>query len=404
MMKLKNVVKVIGILSIVIFFGSIQSCSSSSDDPIPPVVDPPPTVEIPGDSNNSKVVGSSHVIPRYFFGTEDCLNEGANFLLDMGTEVIKIWYYNGSEKPSIMYPWNSNWTNPVSLVEGLDQQHYKDLFDKPFKSFVMNVASFVQSWNIYYWRSGISQAQMDQEEAEFYELTKELLTRYAGTGKTFVLQHHEGDWHTRGNTDASTPASATIHANMVKWLNARQRGVTKARDESTAQNVFVYHAAEINIVVNSMNNGQANMVNEVLPHTNLDLVSYSAYDSSLKIADNDGKGDGQILQDAMQYIKSQMPDSEAFGNNNVYIGEYGVPENSHSSAQIEAVMTNTVTVGLAESSPYIIYWQTYDNELVNAGLPVPVTSNYHVKGFWLKKPDGTTSKHYDYLKAVVNKQ
>ena len=359
-------------------------------------------LKLPGDvdipTTNPEIIGSSHVIPRYFFGGQDCLNEGADFLLAMGSKVIKIWYYNGGETPDIMYPWNSSWTTGVSsLVDGLNQQHFIDLFNKPFKTFVLNVASFVQVPDIYYWRNGISQAQEDQEEEEFYQFTKALLEKYAGTGKTFILQMHEGDWHTRGNTDATTPASATIHANMVKWLNARQRGVTKARNESTAPNVAVYHAAEITVVLNSLNNGQPNMVNEVLPYTNLDLVSYSAYDSSLAAAG----GDTQSFLDAVQYIKTMMPDSESYGNNNVYIGEYGVPENNYTQPQIQAVMQNTVDVGLAENCPYIIYWQLYDNELVNQSTPLPVTSNTDVRGFWLKKPDGTTSWHYSYLLGKI---
>ncbi len=186
---------------------------------------------------------------------------------------------------------------------------------------------------------------------------------------------------------------------MVQWLNARQRGVTRAREEVCAQDVFVYHAAEINVVLNAMNNGQPNMVNEVLPFTDLDLVSYSCYESCLNPALT---GDSEALRRAMQYIKLMMPDSAAFGSDNVYLGEYGIPGNEFTPAQVETVMTNTVTIGLEENSPYIIYWQLYDNELVNQGTPLPVTSNSDVRGFWLIKPDGTKSWHYDYLKAVID--
>lgn len=66
-------------------------------------------------------------------------------------------------------------------------------------------------------------------------------------------------------------------------------------------------------------------------------------------------------------------------------------------------MKNTVNIALDESCPYIIYWQVFDNELANAELAIPVTSNDHVRGFWLKRPDGSTSWHYEYLKSVINK-
>ncbi len=349
-------------------------------------------------ATNAEIIGSSHTRPIYYFGTEDCLNEGADFLLGMGSKVIKIWYYYGNETPDVMYPWNSTWdTNVNSLVEGLEQPYIKEFFAKPFKTFVLNVAAFANKNNIYYWKDGISKAQEDQEEEEFYQFTKALLAKYAGTGKTFILQMHEGDWHTRGNVDANTPASAAIHANMVKWLNARQRGVTKARNESKAPNVAVYHAAEINIVLNSMNNGQQNMVNAVLPYTNLDLVSYSAYDSCLKPA----WGDNHSFLDAVRYIKEKMPDSPSHGDNNVYIGEFGIPENEFTPQQIQDVMKNTVNVGLSENCPYIIYWQVYDNERKYQNTPIPIHANYEARGFWLKRPNGTNSWHYNYLKSKI---
>ncbi len=375
-----------------LFFG-IQSCSSSGEDDLP---DNPDEGER---GRYSEIIGCSHVIPRYYFGEEDCLNQGAEELLEMGSKVIKIWYYNGPEKPEIMYPWNSNWTTGVeSLVEGLDNLHYTELFEKPFKTFVMNVSSFVNH-NPYYWKDNLSQAQIDGEEAEFYEFTKALLKRYEGAGKTFILQHHEGDWHLRGHTDPTVDPEPEAMERMTKWLNARQRGVTKAREEMNAHDVFVYHAAEINLVVLSMQ-GNPNMVNKVLPFTNLDLVSYSCYDACLKSAED---SNSTLLKSAVEYIKRNMPDSKAFGNDNVYLGEYGVPENNYTAKQIEDVMTNTVETGIEEKCPYIIYWQLYCNELKDPNTKLPVTSNDDMRGFWLIKPDGTKSWHYNYLKEMCNK-
>ena len=348
-----------------------------------------------------EIIGSSHVIPRYYFGEEDCLNQGADVLLAMGSKVIKIWYYNGGEMPDIMYPWNSSWpTNITSLTDGLNNTHYSELFDKPFKTFVMNVASFVHPTNPYYWKDGITQSQIDQEEAEFYEFTKALLQKYAGTGKIFVLQHHEGDWHTRGHTDANLDPPPGVHERMVQWLNARQRGVTKAREELGAQNVFVYHAAELNLVAKSMLEGRPNIVNKVLPFTHLDLISYSCYDTCIGPALT---GNPEQLREAVQYIKQHMPDSAAFGSDNVYLGEFGIPENNYSPEQVETVMTNTVTIGLEENCPYIIYWQLYDNEILNTNSSPPITCNSDMRGFWLVKPDGTKSWHYSYLKEMLAK-
>ena len=63
-----------------------------------------------------------------------------------------------------------------------------------------------------------------------------------GTGKTFVLQHWEGDWAIRGNyKPEETPTPQAIEG-MAAWLNARQDGVDAARKAVEAKNVHVYHA------------------------------------------------------------------------------------------------------------------------------------------------------------------
>lgn len=376
----------------ILFFNILISCTKEPDPIIPP--DPEPIVV-----NYPEVIGSAHVSQRYYFGTQDCLNEGADRLLEMGSKVIKIWYYHGIEKPNIMYPWNSKWVLANSLATGIDNSYYADLFNKPFKTYIMVVASFVDKTNAYYWKDNLTQAQIDQEEKEFYEFTKVLLKKYEGTGKTFILQHHEGDWHLRGNVDANLDPDPAAFERMIKWLNARQRGVTKARDEMKAKNVFVYNAAEINLVVKSLKEGKPNMVNKVLPFTNLDLVSYSCYDASTPASD----GNLQLLSDAIKYIKLNMPDSSPYGNDNVYIGEYGMPENIFNIFQLKAVFSNVMNVGVQQKCPYIVYWQLYCNELAAANIVPPVKNNTDVKGFWLIRPDGTKSAQYDYLYGLCHK-
>lgn len=344
-----------------------------------------------------EIIGSSHVIGRYHFTNEDFLNEGADALLEMGTKVIKVWYYYGVEGPSVFYPYNSDWPEVNSLIEGAEKPYYKELFEKPFTTFMLNASSFVVPDDTYYWHDGISDAQAKQEEKEFYEFSKYLLETYNGSGKTFVLQHHEGDWHCRdGVTDINIVPSQQVFDNMVKWLNARQAGVSKARRDCDVKDVYVYHAAEICVVWQSMVEKKPNMVDMVLPRTKLDLVSYSCYDTSLKAAE----GNPELFRETLKYIKANMPDSEVFGNDNVYIGEFGIPENEYTTQQIEDVMTNTVEVALDENCPYIVYWQLYCNEFKNAEAVTPAKSNKDMRGFWLIRPDGSKSWYYDYFKKM----
>jgi hypothetical protein len=238
-----------------------------------------------------------------------------------------------------VYPYNSDWPKADSLAEAAKLPYFRALFDKPFTTYIMVVTSLGR--DDAYWRSGISAQDKRDEQRQFYELTKELLTTYRNTDKTFVLQHWEGDWMVRGNFDAKADPTEAALANMVEWLNARQAGVNQARTEVGCDGVHVYHAAEVNRVVSSMKDSRPNMVNKVLPHCKLDLVSYSAWDSA-----TEHYAEPNVLRAALDFIAANAPDSPDFGNKNVYIGEFGMPENLYSSQQVQTAVKNAVTVAL----------------------------------------------------------
>jgi hypothetical protein len=170
-----------------------------------------------------------------------------------------------------------------------------------------------------------------------------------------------------------------------------------ARTAATRQQgVFVYHATEVNLVVQSMRKGVAGVVNQVLPRTPLDLVSYSAWDSATS-----HYADPNVLRDALDFIAAHAPDSPDFGNRNVYIGEFGMPENQYKLEQIQQAIPNAVTTGLKWGCPYIVYWQLYCNELKDASVKPPVKSNDAVRGFWLIRPDGTKAWTWDYFHGLL---
>ncbi len=340
-------------------------------------------------------VGVVHVAGRYHLTDKDFLNEGADQILALGSRVIKVWFYGKRhEHPDGVYPYNSQWPKADSLVEGAQTPYYEALFDKPFTTYVMVVTALGRDDG--YWRNGISEEQKKDEQRQFYELTKHLLTRYKDTGKTFVLQHWEGDWMVRGNFDANAKPSESAFQNMIEWLNARQAGVDQARREVTPQGVRVYHAAEVNRVVQSMREDFPNMVNRVLPHTHLDLVSYSAWDSA-----TEHYADPNVLRQALDFIAAHTPDSPDFGDRNVYIGEFGMPESGYTLDQIRTAVPNAVRTGMDWGCPYVIYWQLYCNEMKDPNAKPPVKSNDAVRGFWLIRPDGTKSWLWDYFHDLL---
>ncbi len=337
------------------------------------------------------VVGIAHVAGKYCLTEKDFLNEGADQILALGSRVIKIWFFSTThEPPRVMYPFHSQWPEVKSLVEGAQLPYFKTLFDKPFTTYILTVASMGREAG--YWRNGISAEQEKDETQQFYELAKFLLTKYANSGKIFILQHWEGDWLVRGNTNAQQDPAPQAFENMVRWLNARQAGVTKARKEMGEMGVKVYHAAEVNRVYASMKEGRPGVINRVIPRTHVDLVSYSAYDTMVDHRDNP-----QALRQALDFIAKNTPDHPEFGNKNVYVGEFGIPENDYSAQTQRSVVSNTVQTALDWGCVYIVYWQLYCNELIKTSTPVPVKKNEEVRGFWLLRPDGSKSEAWAYF-------
>ncbi len=145
-----------------------------------------------------------------------------------------------------------------------------------------------------------------------------------------------------------------------------------------------------------MNENKPNLVNRVLPHTRVDLVSYSAWDA---MAASSRKAD--VFGKTLEYIAAHALDSAAFGSKNVYVGEFGVPANRFSGAEIDRRLTNTTRTALDWGCPYIVYWQLYCNEVASKDVAVPVRNNDGVKGFWLIRPDGTRGRAWDVLHKML---
>jgi hypothetical protein len=337
------------------------------------------------------IVGITHVAGKYCLTDEDFLNEGADQILALGSRVIKVWFHDLQKS----YPFNSQWPQMGSLVEIAQSPYFAELFDKPYTTYILMCFSVGRS--AAYWRHGVTEEQKLDEQRQFYELARHLLRTYRRTGKTFVLQHWEGDWLIRGNYDRNVDPTPEAISGMIEWLNARQAGVNQARDEVEPDGVRVYHAAEVNRVVSSMKEGKPNLVNKVLPHTRLDLVSYSAWDATTKLYD-----EPDVLREALDFIAANMPDSPDFGSRNVYVGEFGMPENKFPAEKIEKVIPSVVETGLDWGCPYIVYWQLYCNELEGREQPSPANSNDSVRGFWLIRPDGSEAWTWEYFHGLLS--
>jgi len=327
-------------------------------------------------------LGVAHVAGTYHLTDKPFLAEGADQVLALGSRVIKLYLL----EPEKNYPFNTAWPKMASPVEAARSAPMREVFSRPFTTYVLTVYSVGRPEH--YWTAGISEAQAADETRQFYELARHLLTAYRGTGKTFVLQHWEGDWAARGSTDAKAAIKPEAVAGMIGWLSARQAGVDKARAEAGEQGVHVYHAAEVNLVVQAMRDGRPGVADQVLPHARCDLVSYSAWDAG---------GDARTLREALDFIARHQGGRGPFGDRSVYLGEFGLPENDAGPEKVRATVRTVVETARDWGCPWIIYWQVYCNEARRR----PVAKNDDVRGFWLLRPDGTRGAAWDVLRGLL---
>jgi hypothetical protein len=269
-----------------------------------------------------------------------------------------------------------------SLVDVAQSPYFRRVFEMPFETIILTVYSGGQ--REHYWLQGVSDQQIAEETRQFRDLAIHLIDTYKGSQRTFILSHWEGDWAARGSFDANRDITPTAMEGMVRWLNARQTGVDLARRERPHADVRVFHAAEVNRVRDAMEQGRPCVINSVVPKTNVDLVSYSAWDT---------QNDPALLRQALEFIAVHTPDSAELGAKNVYLGEFGKPENDFDRHAVEQCVSQAFGAAYDWGCPYIVFWQVYCNEARKR----PVHGNDDVRGFWLIRPDGTRGWACDVL-------
>lgn len=319
------------------------------------------------------VLGVSHAAGKYNFTGEDYLNEGADRILELGSRVIKVFVV--ADNIPNFYSFNSDWSpRPLDAVELIQRPYFQKLFEKPFSTFILvvpPVTGFPQ------FLDGLTAEEAEAERDLLYRLARHLLTTYANSGKTFVLQNWEGDHLLRAALPASANPDSLRIRGMIQWWNLRQEGVRAAREEAKAQNVVVSHACEVNFLEAAMK-GKVTVTNDVLPSTQCDLYSYSSWDLSFTPKD---------LVRALDYLVTRAPESRLYGRRNILLGEFGMGKQHGATGgqrfeRIRTMMEAAVGWGVR----WAVYWQVYCNEPLRAYNGRP--RNRDLWGFWLMRPDG----------------
>lgn len=313
-------------------------------------------------------IGVSNVNGKYHFTDKPLIVEGGDVLQALGTKAIKVWLV----------------ADDHDLMKLVQTDPYQKLFAMPFEVYALEALRFS-----YLDFRKITPEDLKIEENAFYELGKYLLEKYQGTGKTFILQNWEGDYYLHSSLDLSGQVSAETFQKVALWFNARQDGVERARKEKIYKDVNVFHAAEANHVITNMN-GQPCLVNDVFPKTHCDLYSYSCYETQY---------DPRALVAAVRYLKNKAPDSAAFGNHNVMLGEFGWAENKVPAQEICAKIEDVISVAVREKIPYAFYWQLFCNEWAKDEVKSPTAKD--LQGFWLIRPDRSITPMYEKLKSYM---
>lgn len=355
---------------------------------------------IPNDLNNR--LGATHMDGQYCFTSEPYIIEGAKKMNELGFGILKLWFAKADGNAG-GYKYNSDWqlTKTMTFKELAQHPYYMEVFDMPFKVFALNI------------NEGFANASTEDQtptltriENEFYDLTKYLLTQYNKKNVTFILEMWEGDWTLRGGTQPSArwkenglPPDAPVRVkNFIDWVNARQRGVDRARSEVKKSKCRVYHAVEVNKVFDGVE-GVPSVTTSVLPMVKIDMVSWSSYDGKTK--------DGLNMYRGIDIIRKYLvPSPYMKGRKVVFIGEVGEAENINGNTResIREFWDLMMGVYLSQDIPYIIHWELYCNEPKTG----PRTQDRNktadeLRGFWLIRPDGSKGWAQEYFDEILAK-
>jgi hypothetical protein len=328
-------------------------------------------------------IGVCHGAGRYSVGPEDQLTAGALRTLELGSRVLKLWF---RAPISHSFPLTSGWPEITQLTDLAQAPLMRGVLDLPFTTFFLScdAVGVPDTWN-----RPQSDDDAAREASQLEDLTRHLLTTYADRDVTFVVQNWEGDWAVRAGFDVNAqPQPGALDA-MISRLDNRQRAIERGRAAVPNSRARMLQAAEVNLVFGGGHPSLA-VTKAVLPDTRLDLYSYSAWETT-------SENNGARLIEALELIRDNTKPSEAFGRDNVFIGEFGAQEVWLGKDEAAAITRRTVDDALAFGCPYVLYWEIFDNETLAqpiAGVDYP--------GFWVLRPDGSRSAQGDVLAGYLS--
>lgn len=339
---------------------------------------------------------------KYHHTNDPILIEGAKQVQAMGSSLIKLAVTRNYRNE---YNYNSpDWPVVTNIKELLMTDYFQTVLDMPFTvySLIANEFSAVN------WKDGLGAIEYDMVENEYYEAAKYLIETFAQSEKTFVLQNWEGDNLLNLRSIANDADRAVAIQGMIDYLNARQDGITRARTELGDRGVTVAGAAEVNWVPGHPSESFVAplVIDEVIPHTRMDLYSFSSWGTTTAAT-------ADWLGNKIQYIKDKAPSSDLYGTDNVFLGEFGCYEvhiqngifDDYSGEYQRVIAKKQLISAFDAGAKWAFYWQMYCNGLRN-GVPNVVGrvyTNSDLVGVWLIRADGTETPTYTYFKDLLTR-
>ena len=210
---------------------------------------------------------------------------------------------------------------------------------------------------------------------EYSDFTLYLYRAYQHTHKRFIISNWEGDNAVycgqayQYATDAAFRASCQSQypsfgvaspgdalQGLKLWLQLRAQGITEGRYRAEVEGIGgrrVYNAPEFNIVRALHDQGLPSVLYDILPFIKFDYVSYSAWES-INTSDPSSTlvADLNTIQDVV-------------GSSAIIVGEAGCARQSNSGAEVARV-SEVISTALAWGVAFVIHWQLYDADAVNA--------------------------------------
>lgn len=347
-------------------------------------------------------IGTQTVGSKYQFTNESMLVETAKEIKNMGSNLLKFSMHPRYFSENYGLPKNDN-INSLTKLASLEPS-MKAVLDMDFKYYHIWVYGFSQytpeppgkkddTAQIKF-IDGFPEQYEKALYREIYDLTSYLLKTYNNTGKVFYLGNWEGDWHLRHDYDRNKPANPKTVEGMTQWAKTRQKAIDDAKRDVQHKNIEIYHYIEVNLVAKALNEPDAVVVtNTVVKAVNPDYVSYSSYDAT-----NPFKTEEAIrvnLHKSLNYIESQLSPKEGLpSGKRVWIGEYGNPSMHHNDHMQNLRSIWTIKASLEWGTPFILYWEMYNNE-IKEGTGEQV-------GYWLINDKGKKQPiwytHYNFYK------